>query len=597
MSFKLQKLELENFMSFVARTTISFSSTNINNIEGTFTTDSAQSNGAGKSSIIDAISLALFGKGVRETYITSYISDSNPTGGFYLGLELIDENSNILKIERWRRKDSEINKAKLWYNSKCISTDSTISKIDELIQSYIGVSHTNFLSCIFSVMLPGFLKLRPASRFEILEQALALKKIDSVIKKINNAIKEDEDKLEATKEALNEKRSILVAEETKKNIYETNADSIKLTIEKYKEELANLLNEENNHLTDFNKWHALLLEITDKVSSIQQTVSLTTAEIFSIDSEVKKLQLKLKTTLSAIRKNTSGIVECAICKSSLSDASKDNIKKHYQSEIDLLLENKKIKENELVIAEKKKEKILLTKNKIDEGISSISRKLNATRSDLLSVERSLTSSKTALLDTQGNFNPEILIAVKKDIHNLLIGKKTLENSLKINNAWKQAMSKNGLRLSYIKEEVSTLSAIASKYASAVYEQPMAVKFYINEDKDTPALDFSVNGKSATMKSTGERGRLEIALTLSLLSLLKTAGMNLEFLVLDEMLDGLSMASKHSVLKVINSISTEYQILMISHDPLIKTLKGHTIQICKESATNSSSVKIIPVLQA
>ena len=135
MSFKLKTLTVENFGSFVARTSVPFSSSTINNIEGIYTGNLSQSNGAGKSLLLDAIFLSLFGKGIRAQYLPDYIADKNPTGGLYIGLEMEDVQGNILKVERWRRPNSDANKAKVWYKGKDLTADSTISKIDELIQS------------------------------------------------------------------------------------------------------------------------------------------------------------------------------------------------------------------------------------------------------------------------------------------------------------------------------------------------------------------------------------------------------------------------------------------------------------------------------
>jgi DNA repair exonuclease SbcCD ATPase subunit len=208
----------------------------------------------------------------------------------------------------------------------------------------------------------------------------------------------------------------------------------------------------------------------------------------------------------------------------------------------------------------------------------------------LATEKGLLASKEALKTSNSAYSDAILNTIKKECDNLTVVKDALEKSLKINNAWKQAMSKNGLRLAYIKEEVATLSALASKYASAVYEKPMQVKFYINDDKENPTLDFHVNGKNAGLFSTGEGRRLEIAMTLSLMSLLKTSGLNLGFLILDEALDGLSESSKKAVLKVIDSLASEYQILMISHDPLIKQRPGYVIQVVKDDTVSRSTVK-------
>jgi ABC-type branched-subunit amino acid transport system ATPase component len=61
------------------------------------------------------------------------------------------------------------------------------------------------------------------------------------------------------------------------------------------------------------------------------------------------------------------------------------------------------------------------------------------------------------------------------------------------------------------------------------------------------------------------------------------------LVLDEALDGLSEASKLAVLKVVDSLSHEYQIILISHDELVKTKPGYAIQVIKDGATETSTI--------
>jgi DNA repair exonuclease SbcCD ATPase subunit len=81
------------------------------------------------------------------------------------------------------------------------------------------------------------------------------------------------------------------------------------------------------------------------------------------------------------------------------------------------------------------------------------------------------------------------------------------------------------------------------------------------------------------------------MTLSLLTLLKTAGMNLDFLILDEATDGLSIASKTQLLSVINELANNHQIIAISHDELIKkSLSGNLITVIKDDATSRSTVE-------
>jgi DNA repair exonuclease SbcCD ATPase subunit len=200
-------------------------------------------------------------------------------------------------------------------------------------------------------------------------------------------------------------------------------------------------------------------------------------------------------------------------------------------------------------------------------------------------------SKKNLEASKSTVNENLIKALKKDTDELGAQKSGLIKDSKIITGWKQAMSKNGLRLAYIREEVSTLSAIASKYASSVYGKPTKVEFAINQEKDNPQLEFTVNGKYAEAFSTGEKRLLEIAMTLSLLTLLKTAGMNLDFLILDEAMDGLSIASKVQLLSIIKDLSTDHQVVLISHDDLVKsTLTGNIITVTKDESTSRSTVE-------
>lgn len=587
MTFKIKTLTVENFVVFSNRTTIDFSQS-MNTIEGSQKVNVSQSNGAGKSLLIDGISLALFGKGIRANYLGEYITSSNPNGGIYIGLELVNDTTT-LKIERWRRPNSETNKAKLWKNGVCISQDSTVSKIDDMIQSFIGVSHTNFISCIFSVMIPGFLKLRPAQRFEILEQALAVKRIESVIKKINSALKLDDEKLNNTNLALIEANNKYIAENTKREIYSNNYDSIQDTLARLETELESLLIEEESKLKTKSEYSEVYTNATAKVTKITNEINELRITIMSLENSIATQQAKLKSVMKAFKRGSTGSLECAICRSSLTDASKESVSDHYTKEIEDLRNQLAPLRTSEMDKTTKLSNLKTTQLKVETAIASLNKQLTVIQTNILAVEKSIRNSKAALSQAAASYSEELLSSLSKEIDNLNTVKTGLDKNIKINTAWKQAMSKNGLRLAYIKEEVATLSALASRYATAVYEQPMHIKFYINDDKDNPTVDFLVNGKNAGFFSTGEGRRLEIAMTLSLMSLLKSSGLSLGFLVLDEALDGLSVSSKQAVLKVIDSLSEEYQILMISHDPLIKQRPGYVIKITKDPTTETSTV--------
>lgn len=591
MGYKIVSLELENFVVFVDRTKIDFSTTSINQIDAIFKNNEKQSNGAGKSVLICGIMMALFGKGLRFNYLSDYISPTNLNGGIYVGLELEDSKGNILKIERWRRPNSDINKAKLWLNGTHVSKDSTVSKVDELVSSYVGVSHSNFLSCIFSVELRGFLKLRPAERFEILENALAVKKMDSIIKKLNSNLRLSEDKLVNLNGILTEKQQAYGHELAKQEIYSANSDSVLLAIKKQEAELTKFYAEEiklqgkKTELTD------LLCEVRNKLETKNGQLQNALLNIKSHDSNITKLKSKMSTVSMALKSNGSGELECLVCQSKLDSGSEQSIKAHYEAEIiqaqsnvNAILPLKKVIEASIA-------KIKQTKTSVENRLESIHNELRICNSSAIACEKTIAMSKKNLEASKSSVNEQLIKDLKKDIDSLSEQKAALVKDSKIIVGWKQAMSKNGLRLAYIREEVSTLSAIASKYASSVYGKPTKVEFSINEEKDNPQLIFTVNGKWAEAFSTGEKRLLEIAMTLSLLTLLKTAGMNLDFLILDEAMDGLSVASKTQLLSIIKELSSDHQVILISHDELVKsTLTGNIITVTKDEDTSRSTVE-------
>jgi ABC-type transport system involved in cytochrome bd biosynthesis fused ATPase/permease subunit len=268
-----------------------------------------------------------------------------------------------------------------------------------------------------------------------------------------------------------------------------------------------------------------------------------------------------------------------------------SIKAHYESEIFQAQTNiNQILPTKLTI-EKSIAKLKQTRDSIDSQINSIHNDLRICNSSAIACEKTIQMSKKNLEASKSTVNETLIKALKKDTDELGAQKSGLIKDSKIITGWKQAMSKNGLRLAYIREEVSTLSAIASKYASSVYGKPTKVEFTINQEKDNPQLEMTVNGKYCEGFSTGEKRLLEVAMTLSLLTLLKTAGMNLDFLILDEATDGLSIASKTQLLSVINELANNHQIIAISHDELIKkSLSGNLITVIKDESTSRSTVE-------
>lgn len=588
--FRIKSLTLENFVVFKDRVTITFSPDLINNIEGGHSNNGDQSNGIGKSLLICAISCALFGKGIRFQYLHDYITPSNLSGGVYVGLELEDTNGHILKIERWRRPGSDSTKAKVWYDGKAVSQDSTTSKADDLISSYIGTTYANFINCVFSVMIVGFMKLKPSQRFEVLESALAVKKMETIVRKINAVLKANTESLDGIQEALKDVETKFSKETAKLEIYTNNTDSLKASINDHTSELSGHYATEETLNQKRNEVITLLTEVEHREQLLVEEL-LKEKAILSNYNDSKETLTKRLVLVHKTFKKKNGTVECSVCKSLLDTDSESKVTEHYQMEISAIDSKASEVTSRISELETKRSAVLDKKSKILKSKNRLDSELKIEQGTIIGLENSISRAKQELTQAQVSVNTDSLKSLRKEIKQLTDQKTALKKDIKIVSAWKQALSKNGLRLSYIKEEIDTLGSISSKFATACYNSPKEIKFFINDERDNPSIDFTVNGRSANAFSTGEARILEIAMTLSLFTLLKTSGMNLGFLVLDEAMDGLSVASKQNILAVIDDLAKEYQVISISHDPLVKARPGNIIKITKDIVTDLSTVTI------
>jgi DNA repair exonuclease SbcCD ATPase subunit len=380
-------------------------------------------------------------------------------------------------------------------------------------------------------------------------------------------------------------------EQARKEIFAQNRDTLFASIKRQEAEIDTLYAEEDNLLKQRNKIVDSLELAETKLADRKKTLSVLAANKASVLFATEKVKASIKSMDNSLKVCADGEIECLVCGSALDHTSETSMRDHYQVELSDL-SAKLVKVNGII---KDYEKEI---TKIETNLSASKRTINKLDGDLkinsssaIACEKTIENSRESLRLAESAFDPTQLDLLTVDIESLSKQKAALNTDLKIITAWKQAMSKNGLRLAYLREEVGTLSAIASKFASSVYNKPTNVEFFINDEKDNPQLDFTVNGKGAGAFSTGERRLLEIAITLSLMTLLKTAGMNLEFLILDEALDGLSTTSKTNVLKIISDLSKDYQVIMISHDEMIKRHPGHIIKVIKDPSTNTSTIEI------
>ena len=256
-------LELENFMPYRGRHRIDFFDHNIIAITGP--------TGAGKSSIIDAISFALFGKipryGQSQPDIISYGKDKAR-----VVLEFI-ANKERYKIIRDRRKDgkgSTKTQFQLYDESGRIISSNSVREFDEKIRKILSLSYETFIR---SVILPQgqfdrFLKAKPSDRIEILLEIAGLGIYDILREKFS------EKKIEMENEYKN--KNLFLSELVRMGYTEDTIAQIDNEIEENKKKYEALAQEKRNkeeNLEQLRRFYNIVVEI-EKLTKLKEDLEV-----------------------------------------------------------------------------------------------------------------------------------------------------------------------------------------------------------------------------------------------------------------------------------------------------------------------------------
>lgn len=227
------KLTIEGLHSFVEKQTIDFSELSANGLFGIF-----GQTGSGKSTILDAIILALYGKVLRSKTNADFVNLKCKKTEVVFEFSAVSQGKEkTYRIVRtFKRKNKNANEVDQSasiselgaFGSKELMEGA--SKVDNMIKDIIGLGEEEFLKCI---ALPqgefaGFLKAKPNERVSIIGNIFDLNKYGQELwEKVRNRVEQsekdlavvsgklavlgevDKDKLIEDSKALEEKKKIL----------------------------------------------------------------------------------------------------------------------------------------------------------------------------------------------------------------------------------------------------------------------------------------------------------------------------------------------------------------------------------------------------
>lgn len=181
----IKSVSIKNFFSYGPQETVI-------DLSGNGTTSISGCNGVGKSTIIEAMLFALYGK-TRQEKVADVVNRSVGKD-CKVSVEFVGDDDEVYKVLRYRAHTTHKDKVYLFKGDKDISSKNT-SDTNEQIIDYFGMPYVAFVnSTVFSTeFYSNFFAANNTDRLNIFENILSLKEISYFYEEVKKIIKEIEE--------------------------------------------------------------------------------------------------------------------------------------------------------------------------------------------------------------------------------------------------------------------------------------------------------------------------------------------------------------------------------------------------------------------
>ena len=541
-----KKIRWKNFLSTGNQfTQVDFLEYQTNLIVGT--------NGAGKSTILDALTFALFNKPFRKINKSQLVNTTNEKE------TLVEVDFEVNNREYVVRRGIKPNVFDIQVNGELLhreADDRTNQKILE--ENILKVNYKSFTQIVIlgsSAFVP-FMQLTAPNRREVIEDLLDIR----IFSSMNNFLK---DKVRIEKEQIksldlkkdNIKDKILMQENFLKELEEQGKTSVKANQDK----ITTLLNDADNCSNDNKKLEINASELTKQ----QEKVSGSSQKLLKLNNLKGKITQKVS-TITKEHKFFSDNVTCPTCTQTIEESFRLNRIDDVQSKAKDL--NKGLKELEETIESERERERLFTKlakeiTKLNNDISQNNTRISGYQRQIRDLESEIQriTEQSKNRNTEHEKLNEFRENLQKTFENLA-DKKTEINYYDFAYS---LLRDDGVKTKIIKKYLPFINQQINRYLQMM-------DFYINftldeEFKETVQSPIHEDFSYASF-SEGEKMRIDLALLFTWREVARVKNsVNTNLLIMDEVFDSsLDGFGTEEFLKIIRYIIKDANIFVISH---------------------------------
>ena len=537
-------LRYKNFLSSGNKFTIL-------DLDKTPTTLVVGANGSGKSTMLDALSFALFGKAHRNVNKPQLINTIN-NKDCVVEIEFDAYNQNFKVVRGLKPNIFEI-----WKDKELINQDSHAKEYQKILeQNILKLNHKSFHQIVVlgsSSFIP-FMQLPASHRRDVIEDLLDI----NVFSKMNTVLKE---KIAVLKDSIQENKHALELNKTKIDTQEDHIFELEKISEIATNKLENDLLEQQSELARLEK---LVERYTDtQLREIEKLLFATKRQI----DKLEKFDFQFDSKIKKFDRDVSFYEDNDTCPTCDQEITADTKSKKIRETFD---EKGKITDGKLKLGvEISKHYDEMTKN--ENILSEETSKQQDVEMYRRDIERTQTRIRSLQCDlSQGGTNLDSLQTAKLALEDLrrsreeIVSRKMeLAEEREYNNVITEMLKDSGIKTKIIKQYLPVINKLTNQYLQVL-------DFYVHFDLDE-GFNETIRSRhrdafSYSSFSEGEKQRIDLALLFTWRQVAKMKNsVATNLLVLDETFDSsLDADGVENLLKILETLDDDTNVFIISH---------------------------------
>ena len=527
------------------------------------------SNGAGKSTILDALTFSLFGKPFRKISKGSLVNSINEKDC------MVEIEFRIGKLEYKVVRGIKPNKLEIYCNGQLWNQESTL--VEQQKNFEVNVLKMNYKSFTQIVVLGSstfvpFMKLPGAQRRDIIEDILDIQVFSTMNVLLKDKIRENNEELRDVDYQL---------------------DLLKDKIEIQKQ---NMLSLQQRTQEEINRKQEKVNEYKKTELQGAEDVSVLTQQIGNLNEEMKTYQkssdklaklntfmIKMTHKMNTCKKEHEFFEKnhvCPTCTQELSEEFRDDKLKEGKTKLDEM--NLGFDEIKTAIQEEQSRFEKFTElstqvNEINSSISQTNFQLMTIRKQMESLQEEITELEGDNVDKKAEFDKlQLLVNSKKDLSKQHA---SLKQDKDVLSTAGQLLKDNGIKTRIIKTYLPTMNKLINDF---LQRMEFYVNFTLDENFEEQIKSRYRDVFSYDSFSEGEKARIDIALLLTWRSIAKLKNsVDPNLLILDEIFDGsLDQSGTSDLGWILRNFDDATKVFVISHKQGLDDKFDRTISVEK-----------------